>query len=112
MAGRSGGAKQSAMTADLSLPRQDWTLTEVEALFARPFMELVFEAASVHRHWFDPSEVQKSQLLSIKTGGCAENCGYCSQSAAFDTGLKAEKLMDTTAAVSYTHLTLPTNREV
>jgi biotin synthase len=56
-------------------------------------MELVFQAASVHRAWFDPSEVQLSQLLSVKTGGCAENCGYCSQSAHFKTGLKAEKLM-------------------
>jgi len=81
-------------------PRHDWTLDEVEALFARPFMELVFEAATVHRRWFDPSEVQKSQLLSIKTGGCAENCGYCSQSASFQTGLKAEKLMDATAVMA------------
>ena len=81
-------------------PRHDWTLTEVEALFARPFMELVFDAATVHRAWFDPSEVQKSQLLSVKTGGCAENCGYCSQSASFDTGLKAEKLMDATSVIA------------
>ncbi|MBX9707958.1 MAG: biotin synthase BioB [Caulobacteraceae bacterium] len=88
------------MTVDPALPRHDWTLTEVEALFARPFMDLVFEAASVHRRWFDPSEVQTSQLLSIKTGGCAENCGYCSQSAAFDTGLKAEKLMDATSVIA------------
>ena len=79
---------------DLSNPRHDWTLDEVEALFARPFMELVFDAATVHRRWFDPSQVQRSQLLSVKTGGCAENCGYCSQSAHFRTGLKAEKLMD------------------
>ena len=85
---------------DLATPRHDWTLDEVEALFARPFMELVYEAATVHRAWFDPSEVQKSQLLSIKTGGCAENCGYCSQSASFDTGLKAEKLMDATAVIA------------
>ena len=74
-------------------PRHDWTLAEVEALFALPFMELVFQAASVHRAHFDPSEIQLSQLLSVKTGGCAENCGYCSQSAHFKTGLKAEKLM-------------------
>lgn len=85
---------------DLSIPRHDWTLEEVEALFARPFMELVFEAASVHRATFDPSEVQKSQLLSVKTGGCAENCGYCSQSASFKTGLKAEKLMEPTAVIA------------
>ena len=84
---------QSPATSHPSLPRHDWTLDEVEALFARPFMELVYEAATVHRAWFDPSEVQKSQLLSIKTGGCAENCGYCSQSSHFETGLKASKLM-------------------
>jgi biotin synthase len=88
------------MTRDLAAPRHDWTLEEVEALFARPFMELVFDAAAVHRTWFDPSEVQKSQLLSIKTGGCAENCGYCSQSASFKTGLKAEKLMETSAVLA------------
>ncbi|OJU13840.1 MAG: biotin synthase BioB [Caulobacterales bacterium 68-7] len=74
-------------------PRHDWTRAEVEALFDLPFAELVFQAAAVHRRHFDPAEVQMSQLLSVKTGGCAENCGYCSQSAHFDTGLKAEKLM-------------------
>jgi len=84
----------SVRGSDYSQPRHDWSLDEVEALFALPFMELVYQAASVHRFWFDPSEVQKSQLLSIKTGGCAENCGYCSQSASFKTGLKAEKLLD------------------
>ena len=98
--GAAACVREAAMTRDLSLPRHDWTLEEVEALFARPFMELVFEAASVHRRWFDPSEVQKSQLLSIKTGGCAENCGYCSQSASFQTGLKAEKLMDASAVLA------------
>lgn len=84
---------------DLHQPRHDWRLEEVEALFARPFMELVYQAATVHRHWFNPNQVQKSQLLSIKTGGCAENCGYCSQSASFKTGLKAEKLMATETVV-------------
>jgi biotin synthase len=74
-------------------PRHDWTLQEIEALFDLPFPELVFQAAAAHRAHFDPTEVQLSQLLSIKTGGCAENCGYCSQSAHFDTGLKATKLM-------------------
>src|ERR1700734_2022958 len=65
---------------DPALPRHDWTLAEIEALFELPFNELVFRAASVHRRWFDPSEVQISQLLSVKTGGCPENCCYCSQS--------------------------------
>lgn len=80
--------------ADPALPRHDWTRDEIEALFDLPFTELVFQAASVHRRWFDPTELQLSQLLSVKTGGCAENCGYCSQSAFFKTGLKAEKLME------------------
>lgn len=81
-------------------PRHDWTLDQVQALFDQPFMELVFQAATVHRAWFDPSEVQLSQLLSVKTGGCAENCGYCSQSAHFKTGLKAEKLMDADVVIA------------
>jgi biotin synthase len=85
---------------DLAQPRHDWTLEEVEALFALPFTELVFKAAEVHRRWFDPSEVQLSQLLSVKTGGCAENCGYCSQSSHFDTGLKASKLMEPDTVVA------------
>ena len=85
---------------DPALPRHDWTLAEIEALFELPFNELVFRAASVHRRWFDPSEVQISQLLSIKTGGCAENCGYCSQSQSFDTGVKATKLMEVEAVVA------------
>ena len=85
---------------DPALPRHDWTLDEVEALFALPFTELVHQAAAVHRRWFDPAEVQLSQLLSVKTGGCAENCGYCSQSAHFDTGLKAARLMDPGSVVA------------
>jgi len=85
---------------DPAQPRFDWTRKEVEALFDLPFTELLFRAATVHRAWFDPSEIQLSQLLSIKTGGCAENCGYCSQSAHFDTGLKASKLMEADAVIA------------
>ena len=88
------------MTRDPALPRHDWTLPQVEALFDLPFTELVFQAAAVHRRWFDPAEVQRSQLLSVKTGGCAEDCGYCSQSAHFDTGLAASKLMQVDAVVA------------
>ena len=84
---------------DPALPRTDWTLAEVEALFDLPFSELVFRAAEVHRRWFDPTEVQLSQLLSVKTGGCPEDCGYCAQSAKFDTGVKASKLMETQAVL-------------
>jgi biotin synthase len=86
--------------ADPALPRHDWRKDEVEALFELPFMELVFQAAQVHRRWFDPSELQLSQLLSVKTGGCAENCGYCSQSASFKTGLQASKLMDAETVIA------------
>ncbi|MDO9336396.1 MAG: biotin synthase BioB [Caulobacter sp.] len=86
--------------ADPALPRYDWDKSEIEALFELPFMELVFQAAQVHRRWFDPSELQLSQLLSVKTGGCAENCGYCSQSASFKTGLQASKLMDAETVIA------------
>jgi biotin synthase len=65
----------------------------VRALFALPFPELMFHAQSVHRQYFDPAEVQISTLLSIKTGGCPEDCAYCPQSARYDTGVRAEKLM-------------------
>ena len=74
-------------------PRSDWTREEISALFALPFPEVMFRAASVHRAHFDPTQVQISTLLSIKTGGCPEDCGYCSQSSKHDTGLKASKLM-------------------
>lgn len=73
--------------------RHDWTRDQIAALFDLPFPELVFRAASVHREHFAADEIQLSQLLSVKTGGCPENCGYCSQSAHFDTGLPASKLM-------------------
>ena len=91
---------QGFRSVDPAEPRHDWTLSEVEGLFELPFMELVFQAAAVHRAWFDPNEVQLSQLLSVKTGGCAENCGYCSQSQHFDTGVKAGKLMDATSVIA------------
>jgi biotin synthase len=73
--------------------RHDWTRAQVRALFELPFPDLMFEAARIHRLHFDPREVQLSTLLSIKTGGCPEDCAYCPQSASYETGLKAEKLM-------------------
>jgi biotin synthase len=73
--------------------RHDWTRDEVRALFDLPFPELMFRAQSVHRQHFDPAAVQISTLLSIKTGGCPEDCAYCPQSARYDTGVRAEKLM-------------------
>ena len=74
-------------------PRYDWTPAEVEALLALPFPELVFRAQSVHRRHFDPGAVQISTLLSIKTGGCPEDCAYCPQSARHDAPVEASKLM-------------------
>ncbi|MFB6452203.1 biotin synthase BioB [Bradyrhizobium tunisiense] len=73
--------------------RRDWKPAEAEALYGLPFAELMFEAQSVHRANFDPNHVETASLLSIKTGGCPEDCGYCSQSAHYDTGLKATRLM-------------------
>ena len=72
---------------------QRWQVEQIEALFALPFTELLYQAQTVHREHFDPAEVQLSTLLSIKTGGCAENCSYCPQSAAHDTGVEATALM-------------------
>jgi biotin synthase len=80
--------------------RTDWTRDEIRHLFDRPFLDLLFDAQSVHRAFHPANEVQLSTLLSIKTGGCPEDCGYCSQSAFAKTGLKAEKLMDADAVLA------------
>lgn len=75
--------------------RHDWTVQDIEALFDLPFNDLIFQAQTAHRTYFDPNEIQLAALLSIKTGGCAEDCAYCPQSAKYDTGLGANKLMET-----------------
>lgn len=80
--------------------RHDWSVEEVEALFALPFNDLIFRAQSVHRQCFDANEVQMSTLLSIKTGGCAEDCAYCPQAAQYQTGVEADKLMQVQAVVA------------
>ncbi|APX17266.1 biotin synthase BioB [Phaeobacter inhibens] len=74
--------------------RTDWTREEAEAIYNKPFMDLLFQAHTVHRQYFDPNQVQKSKLLSIKTGGCAEDCAYCSQSARNGAQLSASKLIE------------------
>ncbi|MGC6399170.1 biotin synthase BioB [Sphingomonas sp. FW199] len=79
--------------------RTDWTREEIAALFELPFGELLFRAQTVHRAHHQPDTVQMSTLLSIKTGGCPEDCGYCNQSAHAETGLKATKLMDVRAVL-------------
>jgi biotin synthase len=88
-----GTYEKAAFPEAMNTVRHDWTRAEIRGLFALPFPELMFQAQSAHRANFDPAEVQVSTLLSIKTGGCPEDCAYCPQSAAYDTGVKAEKLM-------------------
>lgn len=81
-------------TSDSTTPRHDWNFTEVAALFSMPFNELVFTAQSVHRRHFNPSQIQLSTLMNIKTGKCSEDCGYCAQSVRFNTHVTAEDLVD------------------
>ena len=73
--------------------RHDWTKEDALSLFRLPFNDLIFRAQTLHRRFFDANQVQMSRLLSVKTGGCPEDCAYCPQSARHDTGVKAEKLM-------------------
>src|SRR5271167_788975 len=84
----------------LGAVRHDWTRDEISALSALPFPELMFQAQTIHRQNFDPREVQISTLLSIKTGGCPEDCAYCPQSAHYEAGVKADKLMEVDAVVA------------
>lgn len=74
--------------------RHDWSFSQVKSIYDRPLLELIYDAATVHRQYFNPSEVQVNKLISIKTGGCSEDCHYCPQSARYNTGLKRKKLMD------------------
>jgi biotin synthase len=85
--------------SESALPRHDWRREEVRALFDLPFPELLHRAGTVHRAHFDPAQVQVSTLLSIKTGGCPEDCGYCPQAARYHTGVDATKLMSTDTVV-------------
>jgi biotin synthase len=90
---RSAGAQSHAI-------RHDWSQDEILALLRLPFIDLIYQAQSIHRAHFDPNAVQISTLLSIKTGGCPEDCAYCPQSARFDTGLKSQKLMPKAAVLA------------
>jgi biotin synthase len=86
----------AAMSAAAS---EKWRVADVEALFALPFSDLMFRAQSVHREHFDPNTVQLSTLLSIKTGGCSEDCGYCPQAARYDTGVENQGLLEINAVL-------------
>lgn len=83
----------SPLAARPQILRHDWTRDQITQLFALPFNDLLFQAQTVHRQFFDPNSVQVSTLCSIKTGACPEDCAYCPQSARYDTGLEREKLM-------------------
>ncbi|MFW8589311.1 biotin synthase BioB [Glaciecola sp. 2405UD65-10] len=86
--------KANAFSQHDTTIRHDWSLDEVNALFALPFNDLMFQAQTIHRQHFDPNQVQVSTLLSIKTGACPEDCKYCPQSARYDTGLEKERLLE------------------
>jgi biotin synthase len=97
-------APQSNETPSMLPERRDialsWTTEQALALYQAPFNDLLFRAQTVHRQHFDPNKVQLSRLLSIKTGGCPEDCGYCSQSSHHESGLKASRLMEVERVVA------------
>jgi biotin synthase len=90
---------QTILPGRSAVQRPSWTVTRVEALLSAPFADLIFQAQQIHRQHFSPNEVQLSTLLSIKTGGCPEDCGYCPQAARYQTGVENEALMSVDAVV-------------
>src|SRR5262244_1842407 len=96
---RAATAIEAHTTPSGAAPRHDWSREEIHALFALPFPELIFRAQSVHRAHFDPTEVQISTLLSVKTGGCPEDCAYCPQSSHYETEVGPEKMLDVGAVL-------------
>ena len=84
-----------------SASRNNWTITEIENIYNQPLMELVFHAAKIHRENNQYNEVQVCTLLSIKTGGCSEDCAYCPQAARYSTGVEVHALMETDEVLSY-----------
>ena len=81
--------------------RNDWTKEEIEEIYNQPLLELIYKAASVHREWHNPEEVQMSTLLSIKTGGCPEDCSYCGQAARYHTDIKVQALLPTEQVIAH-----------
>ena len=77
----------------MSITKHNWTKEEIIAIYNKPMMDLLFEAATIHRENHDPNVVQVSTLVSIKTGGCSEDCGYCPQAARYNTGVEGNNLM-------------------
>ena len=85
--------ERAVPAADISAPAKRWSVAAIEALFALPFNDLLFRAQQVHRENFDANAVQLSTLLSIKTGGCSEDCGYCPQAARYQTGVENQDML-------------------
>ncbi len=81
--------------------RNNWTKKEIEDIYHLPLLELIYRAATIHREWHDPSEVQVSTLLSIKTGGCPEDCSYCGQAARYHTNIKVQALLPTETVIAH-----------
>jgi biotin synthase len=92
--------ERRAAAADKPVPTTHWTVAEIEALFALPFNDLLFRAQQVHRENFDANAVQLSTLLSIKTGGCSEDCGYCPQAARYQTGVENQDILSVDEVVA------------
>ncbi|EPS62502.1 hypothetical protein M569_12287, partial [Genlisea aurea] len=100
--GLSYSSSAAAAEAERSIkngPRNDWRREEIKSIYDSPILDLLFHAAQVHRHSHNFREVQQCTLLSIKTGGCSEDCSYCPQSSRYDTGIKAQKLMNRDAVL-------------
>ncbi|QQR79432.1 MAG: biotin synthase BioB [Deltaproteobacteria bacterium] len=87
----------------MTSPRHNWTVDEIAALYDQPFLDLIYEAQTVHRQHFKAGEIQKSTLLSIKTGACSEDCGYCPQSARYKTAVEREPLLDLQTVLEKAH---------
>jgi biotin synthase len=88
-------------TIQTAIIRNNWTKEEIEAIYNKPLLELIYEAATVHRQYHKPDEIQVSTLLSIKTGGCPEDCSYCGQAARYHTDIKVQKLLPTETVVAH-----------
>lgn len=81
--------------------RNDWTKDEIKEIYNLPLLELIYKAATIHREWHNPEEVQMSTLLSIKTGGCPEDCSYCGQAARYHTNIKVQALLPTEQVIEH-----------
>lgn len=86
---------------DRKIIRNDWTKEEIRDIYNLPLIELVYKAATVHRQWHNPEEIQMSTLLSIKTGGCPEDCSYCGQAARYHTNIKVQALLTTETVIAH-----------